>query len=171
MTDDNTAPSTLDDDAGTRSRLTPLLVGCVLLVAALVVAWLVWRELDSRGDLLDAGREAEAAGREVAVNMLTYDHRTLDEDFAWVESDGTPRFQEAFGKSAADVREIAEATSATSEGKVIGSGVHVDGAGRATVIVAADSQIAQPGRPAPSSTGGGSSWRWSSVTAAGWSTG
>ncbi|HET7736153.1 MAG TPA: hypothetical protein VFK52_09285 [Nocardioidaceae bacterium] len=110
----------------------------VALVAALLVGWL---RLQDRQELVDAGRKAEAAARAAVTNMLTYDHRTLDEDFAWVEQDGTDAFVEAFQTSAVNVREIAEATSAVSTATIVRSGVHVEDGDEASALVVADSDI------------------------------
>jgi Mce-associated membrane protein len=109
-----------------------------VLLAALVVGWL---RLQDRQELVDAGREAEAAARAAVTNMLTYDYRHLDEDFAWVERDGTDAFVEAFQASADNVREIADATSAVSTATIVRSGVHVEDGDQASALVVADSDI------------------------------
>jgi Mce-associated membrane protein len=114
------------------------LVSVAVLVVALV---LVWLRLQDRQGLVDAGQDAEAAGRAAVTNMLSYDHETLDEDFAWVEMDGTDAFAEAFQASAEDVKEIAAATSARSTATIVRSGVHLEDDDSATLVVVADSEI------------------------------
>ena len=77
------------------------------------------------------------------THMLTYSHESLDEDFSWVEEDGTAAFAEAFQASVADVKEIAEATSAVSTATIVRSAVHVEDDDSATLIVVADSEISK----------------------------
>ena len=70
-------------------------MGGVLLVLTLLLAvFLGWRYQQQRA-LADAGEDAEKAGVAAATNMLTYDYKTLDEDFAWVQDDGTKTFQQS----------------------------------------------------------------------------
>jgi Mce-associated membrane protein len=120
-----------------------------LALALLVGGFFTWRELHQRGRGLDAAREAESAGRAAANHMVTYDHKTLDRDFSWVTTDGTPKFAEAFKVSADQVRQLARATSAHSEGKILASGVHVKDEDHATVLVALNSAITQPAQLSP----------------------
>lgn len=121
-----------------RRRFSFLAFVALVLAVALVLGWF---RLQDRQALVDAGKDAEAAGRSAVTHMLTYSHETLDEDFAWVEEDGTADFIEAFRSSAEDVKEIAEATSATSTAEILHSAVHVEDDDSATLLVVADSEI------------------------------
>jgi len=123
-------------------------LGGVLLVLTLLLAvFLGWRYQQQRA-LADAGEDAEKAGVAAATNMLTYDYKTLDEDFAWVQDDGTKTFQQSFAAAADDARELAEATKAHSEARVRGFGVHLKDADHATVLVAIDSTLTEPDKAA-----------------------
>lgn len=124
--------------------LTPLLL--LALVAGTVVAvWMV-RDRDAR---LDASRSAEEAARAVALHMVTYDSESLETDFDWVEKDGSEEFAETFRVSADQVREMAAATGAHSEGAVLASGVHVVNADKAEVVIALDAEITQRSKLTP----------------------
>ncbi|HSV41192.1 MAG TPA: hypothetical protein VLI04_20695 [Nocardioidaceae bacterium] len=138
------SPSDQVDEPGAeqprrRFGLLPLLVVAALLIALV----LVWLKLQDRQGLVDASEEAEAAGRAAVTHMLTYNYETLDEDFAWVEQDGTDAFAEAFQASVADVKEIAGATSAVSTATIVRSAVHLEDGDSATLIVVADSEISK----------------------------
>lgn len=132
-----------------RRGLIPAVVAAVVVVGLVVAGVVGWRALGERQALLDAAVDAEETGRTIATQMLTYDYRSLDEDFSWVERDGTEQFAETFAASVESVSEIAEATAATSSAEILGSGVHVVAPDEATVLVAIDSAIAQPTRAAP----------------------
>ena len=124
--------------------LTPLLL--LALVAGAIVAVVMVRDRDGR---LDAIKAADEAARQVALHMVTYDSESLDTDFAWVKDDGTEEFAETFQEPSDQVREMAAATGAHSEGVVIASGVHVVNANKAEVVVALDSEITQRSKLTP----------------------
>lgn len=64
------------------------------LVVALVVVWVRYDDLrDERADQAADLEEARGVAYDAALDMSTWDHRTVDQDFAWVQEYGTEEFQ------------------------------------------------------------------------------
>ena len=98
-----------------------LLVLVALLVAALVAVVVLWRENADLADSRDLAVAEQAAAREasrIAVAMTTYDHRSVEKDFAWIDEDGTDRFEDTFSESTEPIRQLITRTRATATGKV-----------------------------------------------------
>ena len=92
-----------------------------LLVAALVATALLWnrnQDLARSQDLAVAENQATEQASRIAVSMTSYDYRTVEEDFAWIEEDGTSAFQETFSESTKPIRQLITRTQATATGKV-----------------------------------------------------
>lgn len=144
-------------DAGRGRTATVLLVGALViaLVALGVAAW-AWdrerdkwdRERDKNDDpghaasiVRDVAEDAEAAARNAAVHMTTYDYRSIDEDFAWVDEVGTEQFREDFTVASEPVKEVVSETRTHAEGKVIESLATLDDATHATVVLFVDQEL------------------------------
>ncbi len=104
----------------TRSRAVTLVVLSLIvgLVVALALLWRHTRRLEETEALAVAEREATQVASDIAVAMTTYDHRTLDQDFSWVEEDGTDSFEETFAASTRPLRGLIKKTRANAEGTV-----------------------------------------------------
>lgn len=127
-----------------RSRAVVLLL-TVALVAALVGLGLSWRAYDEQRDLAEAGREAEAAARAAVTSMTTYDHETVEEDFAWVEEAGTQDFQQFFAESSSRARELITAVRASAQGEVVASAANVVSTDEVEVLLFVDQRITSAG--------------------------
>lgn len=112
------------------------------LFAALVALGLLWREYDAQRDRREAAEAAERAAREAVVEMTTYDHTTVDEDFAWVEEAGTEKFQDFFADASAPAIELIKQVRATAEGEVVESAAVVEDEEHVTVLLFVDQTIA-----------------------------
>jgi Mce-associated membrane protein len=130
----------------------------VALVVALVALALVWREWDhasERSDdvahaidvVADPADEAEAAARDAAVRMSTYDYQTLDKDFAWIDRIGTDQFREDFSVLSKSVKKVVRVTRTQAQGEVMASAVQLDDETHATAIVLVDQLIADRSTP------------------------
>ena len=100
---------------------TGLLVLVALLVTALVAVVVLWREnadLTDSQDLAVAEQTATEEASRIAVAMTTYDYRSVEKDFAWIDEDGTDRFQDTFSESTKPIRQLVTRTRATATGKV-----------------------------------------------------
>lgn len=127
-----------------RGRVALVVLG-LLLVAALVVLALVAREWKHERDLRAAGEDAEVAARSAVVAMTTYDYRTLDEDFAWVDDAGTDDFRKHYDEVSAPVKKLVTQMKATAEGSVIASAADVKDTDHVTVLLFVDQTLNNPG--------------------------
>jgi len=118
------------------------------LAAALVAAGLLWRaddqhRRDAAGNaaLIEAGAEANAAAEQAAVAMTTYDYRTVEEDFAWVDTAGTEEFKQYFSKISLPSINLVKTLQASAQGEVIDSGVEIEDATHVKVVLFVDQRI------------------------------
>lgn len=94
-------------------RLAGTLVSLALvaLVVALVALWLRYDDLrEQRDDHAADLSQAREVAYDAALDMSTWDHRTVDQDFAWVQEYGTEEFQ-----SVMDEETLAQTKSAIRE--------------------------------------------------------
>lgn len=130
-------------------RTRVLVVGVVLaLVAALVAGALLWRQNDRLAEvdrLAQAETEATRAAAAIAVEMTSYDHETVEEDFAWIEEDGTSGFQETFSESTEPIRELIVRTRATAEGTVTDAAGTAEDADHVEVLLFVDQVLEREG--------------------------
>lgn len=68
-------------------------------------------------------REALEAARAAAISLTTYDHRTLDEDFARVAGQSTGEFKEEYAETSAELRPALEQSQAVATAEVPAVGV------------------------------------------------
>lgn len=144
----DSAPVQPSGPGGRGTRLVSAVLA-VALVAALVALVLVWREWDQasdRGDDLgnaievvdDTADEAEAAAREAAVRMTTYDYQTLEKDFAWIDQIGTDKFEKDFAVSSKPFKRAILVTRTQAQGEVAVSAARLTDEDRAVVVLFVD---------------------------------
>lgn len=118
----------------------------VVLVGLLVAIGLVW---SARGEVDDglstAQREVAAAARAEAVAFLTVDHQDMDAVVDAVLAGATGDFAEQYAAQRDTLVSEAERTEATSTGEVVALGVGDLDDDSATVLVAANSTVANSG--------------------------
>lgn len=149
-----------DDETPVEAPRTQRVV-LLLLVAALAIALIavvmLWRD---RQDLLDrideaegarasAGPSAEEAARDAVTRMTTYDYRTVEEDFSWVEDAGTDRFQETFTGASEDAIELIKGLESSAVGTVIDSAATVEDSSHVKVLLFVDQELKAAGQPEP----------------------
>jgi Mce-associated membrane protein len=139
------------------------MVGALVLalIASLVALVLVWRDRDeaedragSKAALVDAGLEAEKVARDAVTRMTTYSHRTIEEDFSWVDEVGTERFQENFAGASEDAVTYIKTLQARAVGTVVDSSATAADADHVKVLLFVDQKIrseqeSQPGLDQP----------------------
>ncbi|WP_309648976.1 hypothetical protein [Nocardioides sp.] len=128
----------------TRSRVAGLLlVGA--LVASLVVNVLLWRDRQEVSALETSRADAEAAARSAVVEMTSYDFRTVDADFAWVEDAGTQEFQEFFTAASTNAVALIKELEATARGTVVDAATVLEDETHARVLLFVDQEISSQG--------------------------
>lgn len=128
-----------------RRGRAPLVVLVVLLLGALVALGLVLRAWQHERDLRDAGEQAEKAARTAVVAMTSYDYKTLDEDFSWVDTAGTADFRKHYAEVSEPVKKLVTEMKATAKGSVAASAPHVKDADHVTVLLFVDQTLTNPG--------------------------
>lgn len=123
-----------------------LAAALVVALVALVLVWWAWDQASERSD--DVGHaidvlsgpveEAEAAARDAAVRMTTYDFRTVGKDFAWIDQIGTDRFEEDFTLSSRPVKRAIRITQTTAQGEVMASAVRMEDEEHAVAVLFVD---------------------------------
>lgn len=113
----------------------------ILLIAAIVVLIVVWRNSSDLRTQNAAESAALDAAREYAVAMTTYDHRHLDEDFAWAEEGATESFAADYRKANEPLRKIIEKLEATATGSVNEAAASAEDATHVQVLLFIDQQI------------------------------
>lgn len=99
-----------DTNPGPRAaRLTPRgmwVLAAVVLVAALALAATLGREAWTAHRTEQARAEAVAAARQLAVNFVTVDHRTVDRDISRVRAGATGTFLESYTSSVEELKKV-----------------------------------------------------------------
>jgi Mce-associated membrane protein len=118
------------------------------LAITLVALALMWRHADRLAEteaLAAAEREATQVASDIAVAMTTYDHKMLEQDFAWVEEDGTESFEETFAASTRPIRQLITRTRASAEGRVTDAAGTATDRDQVTVLLFVDQVIERVG--------------------------
>jgi Mce-associated membrane protein len=132
---------TPDAPAGTaRGRRTALLVVAAVAALLLVVAASVVVALDRQQQrVADARAAALEQARTSAETVLSYSHRSLDDDFAAALALSTGQFEEDYERtSQSAVREVATETEAEVRADVVSAGVVSGTADRVVVLLFVD---------------------------------
>jgi len=132
-----------------------VLVGAlvVALVAALVGVGLLWRDRDAAEDradrstaLVDAELAAEDAARAAVTRMTTYDFRSVEDDFSWIDEAGTDKFRKTFTDAAKPVIAYIRSVKASAEGTVVDSAATAADADHVKVLLYVDQRIRSRGK-------------------------
>lgn len=141
---------TTEGDAPRRG-VHPAVVGAlaVALVAALVGLGLMWRALDQEKDRDAALDDAVRTAREVAVAMASYDYRSVDKDFAWVDEAGTKKFKEVFSGVVETIKPVIVQNNGHADATVMKAAGELDGDTKATVLLFVDQDISDNSQDEP----------------------
>lgn len=125
-----------------------LTAAVVLLVLAATAGWLA---IQVRAhDLVEkAEREALEAAQVAAVAVLSYDHRTVDDDLAAAQESATGRFLEEYRDTTADLAEQARSGQAVVTARVHAASVVASTRSTVVVLLFADQTTTRRGLPEP----------------------
>lgn len=123
-----------------------LFAGAVLavaLVAALVGCYLLAQDRSALEDRSSAEASATAEAERIVVSWLTYDHRTYDDDMAWVTASGTEEFRKEYSPEALEgLREkMVGPRELISRGRVVNSAATVEDTHHVKVLVFTDQTL------------------------------
>ena len=128
----------------------------VLLVVAVVAAGLLVKQnadLREGRDVVAAETAATKEAARIAVSMTTYDHRSVEDDFAWIEEDGTSSFRDRFTESSEPIRQLIVRSRATATGTVTDAAGNALDPEHVEVLVFVDQKIQRAGAPRPTVDG------------------
>jgi Mce-associated membrane protein len=111
------------------------------LLLCLGVTAFAWREKRSADQISEARRTVTAVAQTYAINLTTYDHATLERDFARVLDNSTGSFKSQYTLASEALRSLIAKYRAVATGKVLEIAVtHVD-TRRATVLLFVDQTV------------------------------
>lgn len=119
-----------------------------LLAAALLAATIVLglRTMEAA----DAARDRDGAinaARQTALNMMTLDYKTINEDMQRVLAGTTGVFKDQYASNSATFIEEVTKTQATSQAEILSAGLTGGDADSAEVIVAVSALVTSPAVP------------------------
>ncbi|MFL6061458.1 MAG: hypothetical protein ACJ72E_09520 [Marmoricola sp.] len=135
------------EDPARQWRLLAGVLALLLLASLVTLVVLIARGDDGSGStgsgssVLGAERAADKAARTAAVELTTYDWRSLDQDFSWVEDGGTPAFQQRYAEVSAPIRTFVLKIKAHLKGSVVDSAARATDADHAVVLLFVDQTI------------------------------
>ena len=129
----------------TAGRVLLALVMLALLVAVGGLA----REVRADDAEQRAPRQALAAAEEAARAVLSYDHRTVEEDVTAAQESATGTFLEEYRASTAELAEQAKAGQAVVDARVQAASVVSGGRDRVVVLLFVDQRTTRKDLPEP----------------------
>jgi Mce-associated membrane protein len=127
-----------------RTASIVLTVGLVICLAGLV------HELSTDGTSSQADHAlvvsraesgAEKAARVAAVHLTTYDYRSLDTAFSWVDDAGTAKFRKEYAKVSAPIKKVVAQLKVHAVGSVDDAAAEAKDADHATVLLFVDQTL------------------------------
>lgn len=138
-----------EEEFAGRERRYQILILALAGALAAALALGVWQvasknSLDDENEALrdqvaaqEDGQEAEDAARAALKRLTTYDYRSLDEDFSWIDEVGTDEFEERYADNVKALKKIAKAAKAVAKGEVVDSAFRADDKNPGEVVVLA----------------------------------
>jgi Mce-associated membrane protein len=128
--------------------LTAAAAGALVVTSAgVALAAVGARQLSHQAALSDARTSALAAGRQIAVDIASYDYREIDKDFTRVSNEATGKFLTDFSTQSAGVRDAIVSLKAVSVAQVASAGAVNVSADSAQVIVALNRTVTNAQAP------------------------
>lgn len=143
MTDEPEGPP----DAERRTTRVPWRVACavlaILLIGAVVVAGVLWRDRADLRDEARAERAATEAAEQIVVAWLTYDYHSFQDDMSWVTKSGTETFQDEYSPEALEGlrKRMVGPRQLISRGRVVDAAATVEDENHVTVLVFTDQTL------------------------------
>lgn len=119
----------------------PVLALVVLLVLGLIGAGLGWRKVREEVRIDAARRSVTTIAQSYAINLTTYDHATLDRDFARVLDNSTGSFKTQYTQASQTLRDLIAKFKAKATGKVLETAVASVDSGHAQVLLFVDQTV------------------------------
>src|SRR5690348_17235392 len=121
----------MSEEADRKDRLQLVVTGLASLLlmtlVALLVVTLLWQSDGGSKDgdravaLAAAGKAADKAARAAVVEMTSYDYKTVDQDFGWVDDAGTTKFKKHYREVSKPIMKLVVQLKAKATGTVVAS--------------------------------------------------
>ena len=153
--------SPIEDNGGSTAETLPsrrqrwihskaVLVSAGAIVVALVVGLVLsLSALSNQNALVSSRTTALSAARTYAVELASYNYRSLDRDFSTVAANSTPSFRRTFAESSDALKSTLSRYKATAVAKVVSAGVVSATTSRAVVLVFLNQNIANSTQTKP----------------------
>lgn len=130
---------------GWKPVLSALIAAVVFFVAAVTfgVLWFVERHAESERDA------ALAAAKVYAVDLTTYHHGRIDENFEKVTSNSTEKFAKMYREVSKQLTDLLKKYRADSRGELLHAGVAEFSGDKAVVVLIIDTTITNTNSPQP----------------------
>ena len=141
-----------------RDNRLPLILGFVAICLAVALALTTFQltnrnsQLASKNALENGRTAALSAARTYAVELASYDYRTLGTDFAKVEGNSTPSFQQTYSKAGNVLKSILIKYDSVAKATLLSAGLVSATATRAVVVVFLEQTITNTSQKTPTST-------------------
>lgn len=129
-----------------RFRVLPWILAAALVVVAVGVGILGYR-VHQENQATDRDQAVLAAARQEALNFISIDYRSFDQDSRNVLSGATGDFKQQFSDESKTLQNLVTTNKAVSSGQVLQAGVVSSGPGSARVLVVADARVANTAAP------------------------
>lgn len=130
----------------TRFRMLPRLLAAALVLAAAGIGFLGHR-VSQENQANQRSQDVLAAARQEALNFVSIDYRTFDQDSKNVLSGATGDFKQQFSDQSKTLQSLVASNKAVSTGQVLQAGVVTSSATSARVLVVADATVANTAAP------------------------
>jgi Mce-associated membrane protein len=129
--------------------LATLLVMSLVALLVVVLLWQTDNDEAGAGDravaLASAGKAADKAARAAVIEMTSYDYRTVEKDFSWVDDAGTSKFKKQYAEVSEPIKKLVIQLKAKATGTVVASAPIVKDSRHVTVLLFVDQEISNPG--------------------------
>lgn len=136
---------------GLSARVLPVLMGLLAAALAGLVAWSAVLGADAFEQRQQEAQRQQAlhAARQVAVNLLSLDYRTIDRDIDRVLNGTTGQFRDQFASRTGVVEQVLPEAEAASEAQIHSAGVSSMDGDSAEVMLIADATVRNANQEEP----------------------
>lgn len=126
-----------------RYRTVAVALAAALALVAALAAWLAVAKQSVEDDLerasadqatYEAAVDAEAAARELLLDMTSYDYRDLEADFAWLDAIADEELRSRMEETSGRLQKVIRQSHAIAEGEVVDSAYRAVDENQAVVL-------------------------------------
>ncbi|KAA1416363.1 hypothetical protein F0U44_18755 [Nocardioides humilatus] len=132
-----------DNSVERRYQLAILVLVVIVLVGAVSSVWLVSKKNSAEDDLKDAnekvatyaaGPEARDAAEAMLLDMLSYDYKSIDDEYSWLDNFTSDELRKRYAQQIPKLKKIIKASKASAQGEVVSSAYNTVDDDSATVL-------------------------------------